>query len=245
MKSILIIEDDDYFRDLLKLLFEDEDYNVMEASNSRDALNILQKENPDLIITDIIMEEGDGLEIIINSKKNSPEKPIIAISGGGSIGPKYYLSTARALGAEYTFAKPFSTNEMINMVKSIMTPSIKKILIIEDDDNVRDMLKRLLEGEAYKVIEARNGGEALIILKVETPDLIITDIIMEDVDGLEIIVGLKKDKPNIPIIAISGGGSLGSNAYLSSAKALGADYTFTKPFSFDEIQSTLKKLLND
>ena len=123
MKSILIIEDDDYFMDLLKRLFEDEGYIVIEASNSRIALNIVQKENPDLIITDIIMEDIDGLEILMEVKKKSPEKPIIAISGGGAIGPDDYLSSAKALGADYTFTKPFPADEMLNTVKSIFNSS--------------------------------------------------------------------------------------------------------------------------
>ncbi len=244
MNSILIIEDDEYFRDLLKQLFEAEDYTVLVASNSRGALKILQEENPDLIITDIIMEDIDGLEIIMEIKKKSPEKPIIAISGGGSIGPKAYLSSAKALGADFTFRKPFSTDKMLDAVKSIMTTSIRKILVIEDDDNFREMLKQILEVEGYKVIEASDGRTALKILQEENPDLIITDIIMEDIDGLEIIMEIKEDRPTRPIIAISGGGSIGPSAYLSSAKVLGADHTFTKPFSFEDIQSTLKELLD-
>ena len=80
---ILIIEDDDSFRAILNHVLVEEGYKVLTASNGLKAINILQKETPDLIITDIIMELSDGIEIIMHAKKNYPTCKIIAVSGGG------------------------------------------------------------------------------------------------------------------------------------------------------------------
>ena len=121
MKSILIIEDDDNFRSLLKALLEVDGYNIIEASNGRYAFKILQKESPDLIITDLIMDDIEGIEIIMKVKEDSPKKPIIAISGGGSIGPEDYLESAKDLGADQTFSKPFTSEEMLDAVKKLLS----------------------------------------------------------------------------------------------------------------------------
>ena len=104
------------------------------------------------------------------------------------------------------------------------------ILIIEDDTDLRRMLVKLLEREDFRVLEAGTGLEALQILDYFIPDLVITDIIMPDQDGIGTINELKKRYPEIKIIAISGGGRMLSKDYLGIAKILGAHYTFSKPF---------------
>jgi len=104
------------------------------------------------------------------------------------------------------------------------------ILIIEDDTDLRRMLVKLLEREDFRVLEAGTGLEALQILDYFIPDMVITDIIMPDQDGIGTINELKKRFPEIKIIAISGGGRMLSKDYLGIAKILGAHHTFTKPF---------------
>lgn len=104
------------------------------------------------------------------------------------------------------------------------------ILIIEDDTDLRRMLVKLLEREDFRVLEAGTGLEALQILDYFIPDMVITDIIMPDQDGIGTINELKKRYPEIKIIAISGGGRMLSKDYLGIAKILGAHHTFSKPF---------------
>ena len=118
------------------------------------------------------------------------------------------------------------------------------ILIIEDDESYRSLLLYTLESEGYKVFVAAGGIQAKDILKEITPDIVITDIFMEDMDGIEVIMHLKNQHPDIKIIAISGGGRGDPNSYLESAKGLGADCTIMKPFSNDEITSAVKELIN-
>jgi CheY-like chemotaxis protein len=104
------------------------------------------------------------------------------------------------------------------------------ILIIEDDTDLRRMLVKLLEREEFRVLEAGTGLEALQILDYYIPDMVVTDIIMPDQDGIGTINELKKRYPEIKIIAISGGGRMLSKDYLEIAKILGAHHTFSKPF---------------
>jgi CheY-like chemotaxis protein len=117
------------------------------------------------------------------------------------------------------------------------------ILIVEDDMDLREMLKVSLVRRKYTVIEAVNGKEAIARFKPSVTDLVITDLIMPEDDGLTVIMKLKELKPSIRIIAISGGGKAGPANYLSLAKALGADAIFSKPFPVNDLIVTIEQML--
>ena len=117
------------------------------------------------------------------------------------------------------------------------------ILIVEDDESYRSMLTYALEAEGYKVFVAPGGLEAKNILQVLMPDLIITDIIMEDMNGFEVMIHAKEQYPKVKVIAISGGGSIGPEEYLKVAKRLGAELSIMKPFSLEEITNAVSSLL--
>ncbi len=119
------------------------------------------------------------------------------------------------------------------------------ILLIEDDSDLRRLLTKVLERENFRVLEAGTGLEAMQILKLQTPDLVITDIIMPDQDGIGTINLLKKTHAGIKIIAISGGGRMLSEDYLGIAKMLGAHHTFAKPFDNKEFVEKIHELLNE
>lgn len=118
------------------------------------------------------------------------------------------------------------------------------ILIVEDDKELREMLKTALLRRKFQVLEAENGLEAINHFKPALIDLIITDLIMPEEDGLKVIIKLREVKPAIKVIAISGGGKAGPGNYLSLAKALGADSVYSKPFSISELISKIEELLN-
>ena len=117
------------------------------------------------------------------------------------------------------------------------------ILIIDDDNQFRTMLRKMIERNGYEVIEASDGKEGIKLYRKNPTDLIITDLIMPEKDGIETIQELKKDFPDIKIIAISGGGRLGPQDYLHLAKMFGAQRTLTKPIELPELLKTIKELL--
>lgn len=117
------------------------------------------------------------------------------------------------------------------------------ILIVEDDKDLREMLKTSLGKRKYTILEAANGKEAILHFKPAVTDLVITDLIMPDEDGLKVIMKLKEMKPGIKIIAISGGGKAGPGNYLNVARALGADAVLPKPFSLIDLLSKIDSLL--
>ena len=115
-----------------------------------------------------------------------------------------------------------------------------RILLIEDEDSARMVLRQMLEGEGHEVIEARHGREALVLYDRVSIDIIITDIFMPAMDGIETIKELGKRKPRPKIIAISGGGSFDPDGMLDMAKHLGARQTLAKPFTSEEISAAIR-----
>ena len=103
-----------------------------------------------------------------------------------------------------------------------------KILVIEDDDLMRDMLREMLSRSGHDVTVAANGVEGLALLDESTFQLVVTDIVMPEKEGLETILTIRRTM-DIPIIAISGGGRNLPMNYLKAAAKFGADYAFTKP----------------
>ena len=116
------------------------------------------------------------------------------------------------------------------------------ILVIDDDRDVRDMLQRLLERAHYEVEIAENGRQALKMFQEKTYDVVITDILMPEKEGVETIIELRKQYSDLKIIAISGGGKGDAAHYLQVARALGADRIFSKPFECSEILRAIEEL---
>jgi DNA-binding NtrC family response regulator len=119
-RRILIIDDDVVTREILNDLLETEGYLLANASNGKIGLNLHKKKPFDLIITDIIMPEMEGLETIKEIRRISPQVKIIAISGGGRIDPNDYLSMAGKLGANLTFDKPLDPETIVNGVRELL-----------------------------------------------------------------------------------------------------------------------------
>ena len=120
---------------------------------------------------------------------------------------------------------------------------MKQILVIDDESQIRSMLKKMLEREGFDVITAFDGKEGMKLFRENPADLVITDIIMPEKEGFEIIMELKKSSPNVPVIAISGGGKNSPDGYLNIAKKFGAKAIFKKPVENKELLKAVKRAL--
>ncbi len=120
-----------------------------------------------------------------------------------------------------------------------------KIIVIDDEPYILLMLKKMLEKEGHQVEMATNGVEGINLYHEKGAELIITDIVMPEKEGLETIINLKAENPSLKVIAISGGGRVDSREYLHSAQLLGAERIFQKPFKKDEIVQAVKELLGE
>lgn len=121
---------------------------------------------------------------------------------------------------------------------------MSRILVVDDDPEIRSTLKKLLELAGHQVVVAADGRAAEAALSGGDFQLMITDIVMPDQDGIEVIKVTRAAHPELPIIAISGGGRLRTGNYLRLAQAMGAARSFEKPFDFQELAAAVEELLS-
>jgi DNA-binding response OmpR family regulator len=117
-----------------------------------------------------------------------------------------------------------------------------RILVIDDNEEIRDIVAEMLMGAGYEVVQACNGKEGVRLFREEPFDLVISDLLMPDGDGLEVIMELRKDFTKAKIITLSGGNSYGYSS-LETSKVLGALRTIKKPFSEAELLETVRDVL--
>jgi len=122
--QVLVIDDDVAVRQTIALLLEDAGIEVLQAADGMEGLKVFQRSRPDLIVTDIIMPEKEGIQTILDIRKLDQKLPIIAISGGGRIGNTDFLEIAARLGATVTLPKPFDPEVLIDMVRKLGTEQV-------------------------------------------------------------------------------------------------------------------------
>jgi len=124
-----------------------------------------------------------------------------------------------------------------------MNKKMALILVIDDEEGMRALLRGLLEKEGHKVLEAPDGMAGIRLYQENRPDLVITDIFMPEKEGTQTILELRKNNPNVKIIAISGGELAARIDVLGTAKIFGALRVLTKPFRLEDMRQAVKELL--
>jgi CheY-like chemotaxis protein len=120
MPRILLVDDDESFRPMLHETLERFGYEVVVAVNGREALDRYREQPADLVLTDVIMPDKEGLETIREIRRQWPDARIIAMSGGGRTGPDNYLKIARNMGAAEVLSKPFSNRDLLNAIERVL-----------------------------------------------------------------------------------------------------------------------------
>jgi len=120
-KTILIVDDDKQFREYMLEMLVEQNYNVLGAANGEEGLSLYSSVKPDLIITDIVMPEKEGIELIITVRNVDLQTPIIAVSGGNLGNADSYLSMARKLGVNSALAKPFSLDAILQEIETLLS----------------------------------------------------------------------------------------------------------------------------
>lgn len=118
-----------------------------------------------------------------------------------------------------------------------------RVLIVDDEEMVRITIRQMLEKVGLQVDVANNGETGLERQRADPADLLITDIIMPDMDGIEMIIEFRKEFPKTKIVAVSGGGRLGNQDFLKVAKQIGADAVLPKPFKRSELLEAITRAL--
>ncbi len=120
---------------------------------------------------------------------------------------------------------------------------MSKVLIIDDDQYICELLRAVFDHGGHQVSIAPNGEEGLERCRAESPDLVVTDIFMPEMDGIEFIQALRRENARTKVIAVSGNDTFDKDDYLSMAKDLGADAVLTKPLDSQDALSLAEELL--
>lgn len=120
MTKILVIDDDSAVREVIVMALQDAGYTIDEASDGREGVSRFKASRPDLVITDIIMPDKEGIEVIRDLKALAPDVRIIAMSGGGRTGNMDFLNIATEFGATHILPKPFRLQEMLKVVTQVL-----------------------------------------------------------------------------------------------------------------------------
>ena len=118
-----------------------------------------------------------------------------------------------------------------------------RVLVIDDDEITRTLVRSMLTGEGHELEEAHDGVEGLRLFGKNPPDVVLTDIDMPGLDGHDVIEAIRMQHPDVPIIAISGGGPVGREELLLKASVLGADQIIMKPFEFQQLVGAVERAL--
>lgn len=127
-------------------------------------------------------------------------------------------------------------------VQFYLMANIKKILVVDDNQSYLELLSDYLNDENYDVVCCFDGKDAQEKFTEFLPDLVLTDIVMPEVDGIELLLALRKINPSIHVIAMSGGNKGFSDSYLQMAEKLGANVILNKPFDLSLLLKEIKKL---
>ncbi len=207
-KTVLVIDDDPIARELIRRHLEREGFHVEVASNGAQGLEFARHLHPDAITLDILMPGVDGWTVLAKLKadKELADIPVVIVT---MIEDK---NKGFALGATEYLLKPINRKRLVSVLNRYLPERVTQpendgyhILVVEDDENTRDMLQRTLLKEGWGVVTAGNGHLALDKMSLEQPDLILLDLMMPEMDGFQFISELQKlpEWQNIPIIVVT------------------------------------------
>ena len=258
-QKILVIEDNDLNLKLINSLLKIGRYQSMEATDAESGIQLARESRPDLILMDIQLPGMDGLSAtkILKADPELKNIPIVALTAHAMVGDE---ERARKAGCDGYLAKPIDTRKFLETIAHYLNGSngegqkakIKKenplsnkhkVLIVDDEPLNVKLLSTAFCPERYQTFTAHGGEEALEKVAKDSPDLILLDIMMPDLDGIEVTRRLKgnPDTEHIPIILVTG---LDERDCKSQGLEAGADEFLRKPVSRVEIQTRARSLLD-
>jgi DNA-binding NtrC family response regulator len=245
--EILVVDDDDRIRSLLMDTLSALGYDALGAKDGEEALSLLETEKFDLVIADVRMPKMSGLSLLKSIKGKNPLLPVLIITGYNFT---YTKDQAMEGGADGFLAKPFRIGKIEELMRKALgfkgtekdkPYRLKKILVVDDDDQLRDMLLEVLSSLDYFPIGVKDGEEALNQLKIQDFDLVVSDIRMPKMDGLALLKSIKEKAPDLPVVMITGFPSI---CPVQKVMQEGADGYLAKPFRIEKIDQLMRDLLS-
>ena len=242
-ETILLVEDDSSLRALAQQVLSSAGYRVLTAEDGNAALLAAEQYNGTvhLLLTDVVMPRMGGKEIASRLTVPRPELKVLFMSGytGNALAQQ---GTLNELDETVGFIqKPWTPEGLCEKIRAVLSApsSIRGILVVDDEPGMRKWLVEILEGAGYRVFTAGNGREARSRVKEHSVDLVITDLVMPDEEGIELIRTLRKASTKLNIIAMTGADDPN---ILRTAKILGAQATLLKPLRAETVLECVRNL---
>lgn len=265
--KILIVEDETSIAEGLLMILEDQGFEVDLAFTGRRAMDALRKRNVDLLVADLRLPDMDGMEVVREVKAKRPSTKVIVITGYPSVSsavesmklgvsdylPKPFWGDDFKKAVENVFkeGQEGTLHQESDRPEKRKTPcnvegedfdledlTRPRILIMEDEPSLAEGLKMILSELGYRVTLADSGLRALGSLTEGNYDLIVADLRLPDMDGMEVLRLIKEAKSGTPVIVITGYASVASA--VESMKLGALDY-LPKPFTEDEFKAAVAK----
>lgn len=242
-ETVLMVEDQDSVRKLAVQMLTDYGYRVLDASNGPEALAVAAAyQDPiHLLLTDVVMPGMTGRELAEHLMPLRPSMKVVFMSGyaediianSGTLNPGLFF-----------IAKPFTPESLALKLREVLKifpgSTSKNVLVVDDESGVRALFGDVLSDAGYSVALAEDGEKALKLVRSQPFDVVLTDLVMPEKEGLEIIRTIRKEQPGLKIIAMSG--AFGGE-YLRAARILGADATLIKPVSPAQLVAAMREIL--
>ncbi len=197
--SVLIIDDDPLVRQLLRGQLESEGFRVYSAGDGVEGVQLVHHLRPQVIVLDIHLPRMDGWSVMaaLNDDPALAHIPVVIVS------VEEQRKRGFALGACDYLVKPVEPERLSQVVRRVARPN-GEILVVDDDDDAREIVMRRLSGEGLQVFGARSGQEALDRIATHPPTLVILDLMMPELDGFEVLRRMRKDGDHTPVIVLTG-----------------------------------------
>jgi signal transduction histidine kinase/DNA-binding response OmpR family regulator/HAMP domain-containing protein len=200
--TILVIDDERSAREMIATALAGEGYAVIPATGGRDGLRLARERRPDAIILDVIMPDVDGWAVL-RALKSDPELADIPVILVTMLGDR---DMGLALGAADHLTKPIASQDLVRVLARVRRlDGTADVLIVDDDEGTRDVLRRVLVREGWKVREAGDGAEGLRQLAACKPAVVLLDLMMPTMNGFEMLRAMR-EKPewhDVPVIIVT------------------------------------------
>jgi CheY-like chemotaxis protein len=239
-ETILVVEDQPEVGRIATRVLAGRGYTVLNAGDAEEAIERAAAfDGPiHLLMTDMMLPGMNGRDLAARLHAVRPGLKVLYVSGY----PQDHLVSQEWLSAVDPFlAKPFQPDALVGAVRAALDGGAKPatVLVVDDEEGVRKLLSGVLLSAGYEVVSAAGGREAQRIIQSRDVDLVLMDLVMPDREGIETIAALRRERPALKIIAISGFGG----PFLQVARQLGARATLSKPISPDDLLRVARETL--
>lgn len=244
-KTILYADDTKFFHNVVVPPLLEEGYEMVEAWDGKEALDIFQKRRVDMIITDVEMPNMDGFSLCRSVKKDlgRAEVPVLIVT---SLDSEADVGKGFESGADDYITKPVVVPELVSRVRRMLntgqTLRPEKIIVVDDSSFIRNTICQSLRAQGFHVDEAGNGEEALGKILSCSYALVVTDYNMPVMDGYELCLNIRQSKKvsDLPIIMVS---DRESKAKLVKIRSTGVQACISKPFTAERLIAEVERIL--